>query len=69
MKCGDEKNTERYKTLIQKLPEDYRFEYHRLIQYGLYFIIGMNFAKRGREGKILTHSKFFWLDSKVGKLI
>ena len=59
MKCGDEKNTERYKKLIPKLPEDYRFEYHRLIQFGLYFIIGMNFAKRGREGKIHIYLKLF----------
>ena len=52
MKCGDEKGTNRYKSLVQQLPEDYRNDYHRLIQMGTYYIVGMNFAKRGREGKI-----------------
>ena len=52
MKCGDEKDTNRYKSLVQQLPEDYQDNYHRLIQMGSYFIVGMHFAKRGREGKI-----------------
>ena len=52
MKCGDRKSTNRYKSLVQQLPEDYRNNYHRLIQMGSYFIVGMHFAKRGREGKI-----------------
>ena len=47
-----EKETDHYKNLVQKLPEDFRDEYHRLLQCGFYFIIGMHFAKRGREGKI-----------------
>ena len=50
--CGDQKGTNRYKSLVQQLPEDYHNNYHRLIQMGSYFIVGMYFAKRGREGKI-----------------
>ena len=49
-----EKETDHYKNLVQKLPEDFRDEYHRLLQCGFYFIIGMHFAKRGREGKIFN---------------
>jgi hypothetical protein len=63
MKCGDEKGTNRYKSLVQQLPEDYRNNYHRLIQMGSYFIVGMHFAKRGREGKIFKLKYFYKSDA------
>ena len=59
IKCLDKKDTDRYKSLVQKLPEDYQDNYHRLIQMGSYFIVGMSFAKRGREGKIIKLAKYF----------
>ena len=50
MKCDKGKDSAKYKKLVQKLPDDYKDDYHRLIQYGAFFIIAMHFAKRGREG-------------------
>ena len=45
--------------LVKMLPPDYQEEYHRLIQYGAFFIIAMSFARRGREGtsfdNLLSH--------------
>ena len=50
MQCDKEKDAKKYKQLVQMLPPDYQEEYHRLIQYGAFFIIAMSFARRGREG-------------------
>ena len=46
-----EKNSPKYKTLIDQLPFGYRDEYHRIMQFGAMYILAMSFAKRGREGK------------------
>ena len=50
MMCDKEKDSAKYKRLVQKLPDQYKDDYHRLYQYGAFFIIAMHFAKRGREG-------------------
>jgi c-di-GMP-related signal transduction protein len=52
MRCKPDDKA-RYKSLIEKLPLEYKDDYHRLIQYGAYYIIGMHFAKRGREGNTM----------------
>ena len=54
MQC--DKNSPKYKTLIDQLPFGYRDEYHRLYQFGHMYIIAMSFAKRGREGKKILHT-------------
>jgi DNA-binding ferritin-like protein (Dps family) len=55
MQIKDKKKEEvKYKNLVEQLPNEYRNEYHRLLQFGAMYIIGMNFAKRGREGKIYS---------------
>ena len=51
MKCDKKTDAAKYRQLLQKLPNGFEFEYHRLLQYGAFYIIGMHFAKRGREGK------------------
>ena len=52
MKCDKKTDAAKYRHLLQKLPNGFEFEYHKLLQYGAFYIIGMHFAKRGREGKI-----------------
>ena len=49
MECDKSRHLE-YQSLIQKLPQDYKNTYHRLIQYGAMFIVCMHTARRGREG-------------------
>ena len=49
-KC-DKGDKKKYQKLVAKLPTNYQDEYHKLIQYVAYYIIGMHFARRGREGK------------------
>ena len=51
MKCDKKTDAAKYKQLVPKLPEGFEFEYHKLLQMGAFYIIGMHFAKRGREGK------------------
>ena len=46
-----EKGSPKYHRLVAALPLEYQNEYHRLYQFGAMYILGMNFAKRGREGK------------------
>ena len=46
-----EKGSAKYHRLVAELPLEYQKEYHRLYQFGAMYILGMNFAKRGREGK------------------
>ena len=50
MQC-DKGDKKKYNKLVAKLPTNYQDEYHKLIQYVAYYIIGMHFARRGREGK------------------
>ena len=53
MECDKQKDAIKYNELVKKLPVEYQQEYHRLFQYGAFFIIAMYFARRGREGMIL----------------
>ena len=46
-----DKKSPKYQRLVAELPFEYQNEYHRLYQFGAMYILGMNFAKRGREGK------------------
>lgn len=46
-----EKGSAKYHRLVAELPLEYQNEYHRLYQFGAMYILGMSFAKRGREGK------------------
>ena len=46
-----DKGLAKYKTLVDKLPFEYKDEYHRIMQFGAMYIVAMSFAKRGREGK------------------
>ena len=66
-------DTAHYKSLIEKLPLEYKDDYHRLIQYGAYYIIGMHFAKRGREGilwdKFQISKTFVWIFRTMGPKI
>ena len=50
MECDKENETEKYKSLIKKLPREYMNDYHRLLQFGAYFIITYFTARRAREG-------------------
>ena len=50
MQCCKQKDATKYMQLVKMLPPDDQDQYHRLIQYGAFFIIAMSFARRGREG-------------------
>ena len=53
MQCDKQKDAIKYKGLVNKLPTEYQQDYHKLFQYGAFFIIAMHFARRGREGMFL----------------
>ena len=46
----EDKNSQEYKNLVAKLPEEYQDKYHVLIEYGAVVILMLCFARRGREG-------------------
>ena len=46
----EKRGTPEYETLLAKLPEQYRDNYHKLIQMGVQYCITFFFAQRGREG-------------------
>ena len=50
MQC-DKNDRVKYNNLVQQLPLEYQDDYHKLLQFGTFYIIGMHFAKRGKEGK------------------
>ena len=50
MQC-DKGDKVKYRNLVEQLPLDYQDDYHQLLQCGTFYIIGMHFAKRGKEGK------------------
>ena len=46
-----DKASPKYRRLVAELPLEYQNEHHRLYQFGAMYILGMSFARRGREGK------------------
>ena len=58
MGCKD-KDTEEYRNLVSKLPEQYQDCYHFLMQYALYYIFAFLYARRGAQGiDLLSKSHF-----------
>ena len=52
MQCQTKTSTE-YKNLVSQLPELYKNDYHKLMQNGAYMIVGLQFARRANEGKLI----------------
>ena len=61
-----DKASPKYRRLVAELPLEYQNEHHRLYQFGAMYILGMSFAKRGREGK--PHKVHLNLEFQVANL-
>jgi hypothetical protein len=68
MQC-DKGDQVKYRNLVQELPLEYQDDYHRLLQCGTFYVIGMHFAKRGKEGKSSNDIAIFVSSLKNQKTI
>ena len=47
---GEDKNSNEYESLLNFLPEGYKDDWHKLVQWGVIFLIMIHHGRRAREG-------------------